>query len=272
MFGFGVSEAGNDLVLFGSTTDAAPQPDGGYRFTGTKVFTSLSPAWTKLGTMGLDATSADAPKIVWGFVDRGEGIEVRPDWDTVGMRASQSNSTRLVGALAPADRVVRRLDPGPNPDGLLFGIFTVFEILLASVYTGIGQRALEIAVETVKKRMSLKSGKPYSQDPDIRFRLASAAIEQDALAPQIHALASDLDNLVNHGGLWFAKVAGLKVRATETAREVVDKAIRVSGGSSYSSSSELGRLYRDVLAGLFHPSDDESAHSTVAAAWLGPLA
>ena len=31
------------------------------------------------------------------------------------------------------------------------------------------------------------------------------------------------------------------------------------------------RLYRDVLAGIFHPSDDESAHSTVANAWLGPL-
>jgi alkylation response protein AidB-like acyl-CoA dehydrogenase len=66
-------------------------------------------------------------------------------------------------------------------------------------------------------------------------------------------------------------LAGLKVRATENARAVVEHAIRVSGGSAFSASSELGRLYRDVLAGLFHPSDDESAHSTVANAWLGPL-
>ena len=63
----------------------------------------------------------------------------------------------------------------------------------------------------------------------------------------------------------------LKVRATETARTVVDLAIRVSGGSSYFRGSELERLYRDVLAGMFHPSDDESAHNTVANAWLGPL-
>jgi alkylation response protein AidB-like acyl-CoA dehydrogenase len=75
---------------------------------------------------------------------------------------------------------------------------------------------------------------------------------------------------VNHGGQWFPKLVGVKIRATETAREVVDKAIRVSGGSSYFTSSELGRLYRDVLAGIFHPSDDESAHSTVANALLGP--
>ena len=35
VFAFGISEAGNDLVLFGSGTDAAPLPDGGYAFTGT---------------------------------------------------------------------------------------------------------------------------------------------------------------------------------------------------------------------------------------------
>ena len=275
VFGFGISEAGNDLVLFGSTTEAAPQPDGGYRYTGTKVFTSLSPAWTRLGVMGLDTVSEDAPKIVYGFVTRDAvadgSVVIKDDWDTVGMRASQSNSTVLNGAYSPADRIVRRLDPGPNPDSLIFAIFANFELLLASVYTGIGARALEIAVETVQRRVSLRTGKPYSQDPDIRFRLASAAIEQDALAPQIHAVASDVDNLVNHGGQWFPKLVGVKIRATETAREVVDKAIRVSGGSSYFTRSELGRLYRDVLAGIFHPSDDESAHSTVANALLGPV-
>jgi len=275
VFGFGISEAGNDLVLFGSTTRAEPQPGGGYRFTGTKIFTSLSPAWTRLGITGLDSTSEDAPRLVYGFIARDavdDGtVEIKDDWDTIGMRASQSRTTVLKGAVAPADRIVRRLSPGPSPDSIVFGIFANFELLLASVYAGIGARALELAVETVQKRTSLKTGKPYAHDPDIRFRLASAAIAQDALAPQIHAVASDVDNLVNHGGLWFPKLVGVKIRATETAREVVDKAIRVSGGSTYFSSSELGRLYRDVLAGIFHPSDDESAHSTVANALLGPV-
>ena len=52
IFAFAISEAGNDLVLFGSQTDARPLPDGGYEFTGTKIFTSLSPAWTRLGLFG----------------------------------------------------------------------------------------------------------------------------------------------------------------------------------------------------------------------------
>ena len=66
-------------------------------------------------------------------------------------------------------------------------------------------------------------------------------------------------------------IAGTKINVTETARRVVDLAIRVSGGSSYFRGSMLERVYREVLAGLFHPSDDASAHNTVANAWLGSL-
>ncbi|WP_200949635.1 acyl-CoA dehydrogenase family protein [Leifsonia sp. Root227] len=272
VFAFGLSEAGNDLVLFGSTTDARPQPNGSYRFHGTKIFTSLSPAWTRLGTMGLDTTSADAPKIVYGFIERdGGGFTIHEDWDTIGMRASQSNTTVLDGAASPADRIVRRLDPGPNPDPLVFAIFANFEILLAAVYTGIGARALDLAVAAAHRRTGLKNdGRSYAGDPDIRWRIADAAIAQDALLPQLDAIARDVDMLADHGAQWFPKLVGMKVRATETARQVVDQAIRVSGGSTYFTGSELGRLYRDVLAGIFHPSDDESAHSTVANAWLGP--
>ncbi|MBC7441227.1 MAG: acyl-CoA/acyl-ACP dehydrogenase [Ramlibacter sp.] len=273
VFGFGVSEPGNDLVLSGSITTASPHDGGGYRFTGTKIFTTLSPAWTQLGTMGLDTASPDGPKIVWAFIDRTDpGVSQKDDWDTLGMRASQSRSTVLEGAEARPDRVFRRLDPGPNPDPLIFAIFANFEILLAAVYTGIGRRAVELAVDAAGRRTSLKNdGRTLAQDPDIRWRVADAAMMMDGLYPQVDALAHDVDAGVDHGRQWFPLLSGLKHRATETARQVVDQALRVSGGSSYFAGNELGRLYRDVLAGIFHPSDAESAHATVAAAWLGPL-
>ena len=271
VFAFGISEAGNDLVLFGSDTDAVPRPDGGYAFTGTKIFTSLAPVWTQLGLHGLDTTSPDAPRMVYAFVPRTDAVVTRDDWDTVGMRGTQSRTTELHGAVAPADRVVRRLAPGPQPDPLVFGIFSVFELLLASVYTGIARRALDLAVETARKRTSKRTGATYSQDPDIRWRIADMALAYDALLPQLQTLSRDVDDRVDHGALWFAKLSGVKHRSATTAKQVVDEAMLVAGGSSYFTRSELSRLYRDVLAGLFHPSDPESAHSTVATAWLGPL-
>ncbi len=116
VFGFGYSEGGNDLVLLGSRTEARPDERGGYTFHGRKIFTSNSPAWTRLGVLGLDTLSADAPRLVHAFVPRDAGVQVLDDWDTMGMRASQSRSTVLDGAFAPAERVVRRLPPGPTLD------------------------------------------------------------------------------------------------------------------------------------------------------------
>jgi alkylation response protein AidB-like acyl-CoA dehydrogenase len=97
------------------------------------------------------------------------------------------------------------------------------------------------------------------------------ALAYDALPPQIAALTRAIDDLVPPDAHWFSYMSGVKHRAVTMAKAVVDDAILVSGGSSYFSRSELSRLYRDVLAGLFHPSDPESAHATVASAWLGPI-
>jgi alkylation response protein AidB-like acyl-CoA dehydrogenase len=267
LFAFGNSEQGNDLVLWDSATLAEPA-DGGYRFTGTKIFTSLAPAWTRLGIFG-----RDGDRLVHGFITRDTpGWRSLDDWDTLGMRATQSHTTVLEGAMVAPERVARILPVGPNADPFIFGIFSNFLLLIGSVYAGIADRALELAVEAVKRRTSLKSGTTYDQDPDFRWRIADAALALDALAPQLESLASDVDGLVGHGADWFRYLTGAKHRATETARYVVDQAMRSAGGGGYRTGAELSRLQRDVLAGIYHPSDTESVHNTVATNLLGPLA
>ena len=264
LFAFGNSEPGNDLVLWDSLTKAETV-EGGYAFTGTKIFTSLSPAWTRLGIFG-----RHGDKLVHGFITRDTpGWRSLDDWDTLGMRATQSHTTVLEGAIVPTDRVSRVLPVGPNADPFVFGIFSNFLVLIGSVYAGIADRALELAVESVKKRTSLKTGETYDRDPDIRWRIADAALALDALRPQLETLAADVDAVADHGAEWFRLLTGVKHRATETARYVVDQAMRSAGGSGYRSSSELARLQRDVLAGIYHPSDTESVHSTVASNLLG---
>lgn len=273
LFAFGNSEGGNDLVLFDSITAAVPGADGSYAFTGTKIFTSLAPAWTRLGIFGRDDTDPENPTLVHGFITRDTpGWKSLDDWDTLGMRATQSHTTVLDGVVVPAERIARILPVGPSGDPFIFGIFANFLLLIASVYAGIADRALELGVEALGRRTSLKNGGAlYSQDPDMRWRAADAALALDALAPQIQTLAADVDNLVNHGASWFRMLTGVKHRSTESARYVVDQAARLAGGGGYRSSNELARLQRDVLAGIFHPSDTESVHNTVATNLLGPL-
>jgi len=272
VFAFGVSEPGNDLVLSDSVTSAEPTGDGGYRFTGTKVSTSLSPVWTRLGVFGRDDSDPEAPALVHGFVHREQpGHASLEDWDTIGMRATQSHTTRLTGVEVPASRVVRRLPVGPSADPFVFAVFAVFETTVAAVYRGIARRALELAVESALGTTSRRAGgAARALDPVVRWRVADAGLAVDGLEPQVDRVARDVDELVDHGADWPRLVVGLKTRATGTARAVVEQAVTVAGGSSYRSSSELGRLQRDVLAGRFHPSNTDSAHATIAAALLGP--
>jgi len=272
VFAFGVSEPGNDLVLQDSTTRAEPTGDGGWRFTGTKTATSLSPVWTRLGVFGRDDTDPAAPQLVHGFVHREQpGWSTLGDWDTIGMRATESHSTRLDGVEVPASRIVRRLPVGPSGDLLVFAVFAVFETLVAAVYRGVARRAVELAVESAAGRSSLRTGALLSQDPVVRWRVADARMAVDGIEPQVDAVARDVDGLVDHGADWPPLLVGLKTRVTETARAVVDQAVGVVGGGSFRASSELGRLQRDVLASRFHPSSTDSAHATIAARLLGPL-
>lgn len=272
IFAFGISEAGNDAVLFDSRSTAAREGEG-YRISGTKIFTSLSPVWTRLL---VHAKVEGEDQLVFGFLEReAAGITVKNDWDTLGMRASQSCTTILDEVPLQSGRVATHTPLGPNPDPVVWGIFGAFELLLASVYTGIGERAVHLATEIVGNRHSHVKQAPYSRDPDIRWQIASAGILMDGVILQLEKLNSDVDALAtgqapDYGGKWFLHFSGVKGRATEAAKEAVELAVRTTGGAQYFRSSELQRLYRDVLAGLYHPSDNESLHVAYAKALLGP--
>ena len=273
LFGFGISEPGNDLVLFGSITDAKPTEDGGYTFTGTKVFTSLSPAWTRLLTFGADSESSDAPKSVFAILRREDGgVTIKDDWYVLGMRGTQSNTTLLEGARVKAEQVLGRVDPGPNLDPVVLGIFANFEILLAATYAGVGERAIEVAVEHVKKRRSVMNQTVYANDPAIRWRLAEAALLMNAVGPQIREMAALVESDAEPNLGWLPRLSAVKNAASEASLRVVEQCVRACGGSSYYDKNELSRLYRDVLAGLFQPSDQESLHGAWANMVLGPVA
>ncbi len=271
LFAFGISEPSNDLVLFGSLTDATPDEEHGYRFTGTKVFTSMAPAWSRLLTFGKDSTNPEQPQSVFAILDRKNGgFTMKDDWNVVGMRATQSNTTVLEGA--PASYVLTVTDPGPSMNPVVFGIFANFELLLAATYSGIGERAIEVAAEYVKHRRSVLHQTTYSNDPDIRWRLAKGALLMAAVGPQIRELARNFDEGVDMGDMWMPLLSAAKNSASEASLEAVNQAIRACGGASYFNSNELSRLYRDVLAGLFQPSDQESLHGAWANVVLGPVA
>ena len=271
LLAFGISEPSNDRVLFGSICKAEPTAQGGYRFYGPKVFLSMVSACTRFVTFAQD-DSGENPLSVFAYLvpDR-DKMTIKPDWDTLGMRATQSNSVELQGIEAEAAQVLATVAPGPSLEPVVFGIFAYFEILLAATYHGIGKRALEVGIQTIQKRQSISKGTTYDQDPHIRWRVAEAAIALDAIPAQIEQLAVGLETEKSYTFMWLPRLSALKNRAAEASKFAVEEMVRSCGGRSYYNDTELSRLWRDVLAGLFQPSDQESLHDAWANMLLGPI-
>lgn len=271
LLSFAISEPANDRVLFGSICEAKANEDGGYRFYGPKVFISMVGECSRMVTYGMDS-QGEQPQSVFAYLENNpKTIKIKPDWDTLGMRGTQSYSVLLDGAYATSKQILTTVKPGPSFDPVVFGIFSHFELLLAATYHGIGKRALELGIETVKKRRSIAQGKTYDQDKNIRWRIAEAAIILDSVQPQINVLATDIEEDADHGNLWLPRLSAIKNTAVEASIKAVEEMVRASGGRSYYNDTELSRLLRDVYAGLFQPSDQESLHDAWASLLLGPI-
>src|SRR5918993_1859571 len=173
VFAAGHAEIGNDAPVVMSTT-LAERVDGGYRFTGHKMFGSNGPVWNHLGVHGIDLSDPSAPVIVHGFVDRtADGVTVVPNWNTLGMRPSQSYDTVLDRAFVPDERIVRIVPAGSDQDLFLFAMNMWSLPVFANVYLGIAERALELAITsaTTKSSVAIPQGL-YAHNPMVQHQIA----------------------------------------------------------------------------------------------------
>jgi alkylation response protein AidB-like acyl-CoA dehydrogenase len=270
VFAAGHAEIGNDAPVVMSTASAERVP-GGYRFNGRKMFGSNGPVWSYLGVHALDASDPDRPVIVHGFVERNsDGVTVVPNWDTLGMRPSQSYDTVLDGAFVPDERIGAVVPAGLQEDPFLVAMDGWALPLMANVYLGIAERALELAVEsaTTKRSVAIPRG-AYAFNPMVQHQLAEIYLELDAARAVVDRLIADWESGVDHGDMWGAQIVSCKWRAVEAAKRVVDVALDVTGGGGMVRGNELERLYRDVRCGGFHPANDALTHETVAKSLLG---
>ncbi|MFC6233963.1 acyl-CoA dehydrogenase family protein [Leucobacter soli] len=282
VFAFGISEAGNDAVLMDARSTAEHLGAGeGYRVDGTKIFTSLSPVWTRLGVHarcdapgpGAAGPGAAEPHLVFGFVRRDGGalregsISHPGEWNPLGMRATQSWTTRLDGVrIAEAD-VAARIAPFDGSDPLVLAIFSSFSILTAAVYAGIADRALELARVAANRPVPAPDGSedPIGirlDDPDTAARLTAAVLDHRASLDALAVAGRDIDERRPRDD-WFLVLAAVRNRTTDEARRAVDVGMRLVGAEGFRAESELARLYRDVLAGMFHPSSSRALARTV---------
>jgi alkylation response protein AidB-like acyl-CoA dehydrogenase len=268
IFAAGHGETGNDLPVLLSSS-RAERVDGGYRFTGHKMFGSLTPVWTRLGVHAMDVADPAQPKIVHAFVPRGsDGYTVRETWDTLGMRATRSDDTLLEGVFVP-DRYVARVVPAGALDPFVGAIFANALLNFGAIYYAIAERARDIAITSARKRTSLGLSRSMAYHPEIQHLFSEMQLEIEAMWPHVERIAEDWSQGVDHGAAWPMKIVAAKYRCVEGAKKVVDLAMTASGGSGMFRNNALERLYRDVRAGGFHPANTMLTHEIVGKTTLG---
>jgi alkylation response protein AidB-like acyl-CoA dehydrogenase len=264
IFAAGHAESGNDLPVLLSTA-RAERVDGGYRISGHKMFTSLTPVWTRLGVHAMDTSDPAHPQTVHAFVARGaDGYTVRETWDTLGMRATQSDDTILEGVFVP-DRYVARVLPAGAIDPFVGAVFANALLNFGAIYYAIAERARDVAITSARKRTSLALTRPMAYHPEVQHLFSEMQLELESMWPHLERVATDWSTGVDHGAAWPMKIVAAKYHCVEGARKAVDLALTASGGAGMFKSSELERLYRDVRAGGFHPANTMFTHEQICA-------
>ena len=268
VFNAGHAERGNDIPGLLSTS-TAERVDGGFRFSGHKMFCSLAPVWTRYGMHAMWADADGGPKIVHAFLPRShDGYRIVETWDTLGMRATKSDDVVLDGAFVP-DKYIARIVPAGQVDPFVLGIFAWGLTGFANIYYGIARRAIDLAVAGIKTKTSLAVSRSMAYHPEIQHAVAEMALALDPIEPHIEKLAEDWSAGVDHGGSWPAKIVSAKYHAVEACWRIVDRAMEVSGGAGMFRANELERLFRDARCGRFHPANTFLVHEIVGKTALG---
>ena len=270
VFAAGHAESGNDIPGLLSTS-VAERVDGGYRFTGHKSFGSLTPVWTYLGLHGMDVSDPAHPKVVHAFMPRNtEGYAIRETWDAVGMRATRSDDTILDGAFVP-DRYIARVVPAgaAGLDAFVLNIFAWGLLGFGNIYCGIARRALDLTIDSLKKKKSLALSRSMAYHPEAQHEVAEMGLELEAIEPHLDQVARDWSTGVDHGALWPMKIMAAKYHAVEGAWRVVDTALDLAGGFGLLRRAGLERLWRDARLGRMHPGNSMLTHEIVAKSLLG---
>ena len=270
VFAAGHAEAGNDVPLLLSTTKAE-RVAGGYRFTGRKLFGSLSPVWTRFGLHAMDTSDSARPMIVHAFMPRdAEAYIIRETWDVLGMRATRSDDTVLENAFVP-DRYIARVLPAgaAGLDPFVLSVFAWALLGFGNVYYGLARRALDQAIASSKGKRSLGLGRSMAYHPEIQHAVADMVLELESIGPHLERIAEDWSQGLDHGSEWPAKILAAKYHAVEGSWKVVDIGLEVTGGSGIFRTAAYERLMRDARMGRLHPGNSFLTHEIVAKTALG---
>jgi alkylation response protein AidB-like acyl-CoA dehydrogenase len=230
--------------------------EGGYRVKGVKHFCSIGDNADIYAVIGLiEGTTSAREGLLCALIHRENGgITVDPTWDTVGMRATRSDTIHF-------DTVVEQEDVLGGVGAYLKADLAGFGLGYAAVYLGIGEAAFDYILEYARTKVLPPATNPIAHHPLVQRTIAEMATRLRAG----RLLLSEAARVKMSGDPAAATVAinQAKYFSAEAGVWVTEQAMRLAGGRSILKSVPLERWHRDALAGPVMPPANDRCLETV---------
>lgn len=247
----------------------AKQVNGKWRINGRKSYTTASPeldyfitsAWIEeKETMGFFLIPREA-----------KGLSIDETWDVISMRGTGSHDLVLENVEVNASDLVEipSYSTGFKLNGWL--------LIVPATYLGIAQAARDYALHfaTTHSPNSIKG--TIAQLPNVQNLLGEIELELAVARFSLYGAAESYQEAKRNGieqdnenkevGEHIVNAVNTaKYVVTNSAINIVDKAMRLAGARSLQRTNPLQRYYRDVRAGLHNPPMDDMTITKLAEA------
>jgi alkylation response protein AidB-like acyl-CoA dehydrogenase len=231
----------------------ARRADGGYLVTGVKAPCSLV-GRSDIVCLQMQA-EAPGPRalLIAVMPTKGPGRRVERTWDTLGMRASESDTLYLEDCFIPDALILHRSEPGFDADEVFAAGLGWFCVTTTATYLGVVQAALVAVADALRKSRLPYLGASRAELPSFQSLLGEVTARSLTMEGACVAAAGLLDRRDRDPRSILPLAIALKHTAVEVCTRAVADACELAGAQAYGRSGRLERLWRDVQGVRFHP-------------------
>jgi alkylation response protein AidB-like acyl-CoA dehydrogenase len=251
--------AANELTLISTgandwldSSGVCRRVEGGFKVTAKKPFASGSPA----GDLFVTTAPYEDPEEGWQVLHfvlpvKTEGVSLAGDWDTLGMRATGSETAVFDNAFFPDEAVaLRRPREGYHPAFNV--VMAVAMPLIMSAYLGVAEAAAERAKSVAAKR---------AEDPTTPFLLGELINELTLAQVMVESMIDICDDFSFEMNIETADAVLIrKTLAADAIIGTTEKALKATGGAGFYRKLGLEQLLRDAHGAQFHPLPAKRQH------------
>lgn len=208
--------------------------------------------------------SAEGASTIWHVARQTPGLAVSGGFDGLGLRGNDSAPVAAEGALVTEQ--ARLGADGAGFDVMMGVVLPYFQLMSGAVSLGLMESAVARVCAHAGATRFDHLGSSLAELPTLRAYVARMRIDTDKVAA---LLESSLAALESGAPETMLRVLEIKAAAGESATQVLDLAMRVSGGAAFRKDVGVERFFRDARAATVMAPTTDVLYDFIGKAALG---